>query len=264
LDRIVKLRTTSKPLLPNLFDCDVYEIDDFRNSVVEKESQTEKSVEKVEEVSAPYVPLLEAKFVRDVNLNEITYLQPGSLVSKSWIVSNSGLNDWPEGVLIKCVFSLDDSLLGSTFPTLSCLAGQQTTVSVEFILTENSDRHTSFWKLVSPSGELFGDYLRIDINIGEQTDLTASSSLCFPYIRTNLEDDQSSITTSICTGDVLLLHDEEVSENELPELEEITFQMENIYKDEDTSTILEQQPETVQKEEDEEEDEESEEDFEWI
>ena len=103
-----------------------------------------------------------AEFVTDVTIPNGARLSSGARFIKTWKVRNIGTSTWGEGYAL--AFLGDSRMEGPEEVVIPLTKPSESAeLSVEFKAPGSPGRHRSAWQLKSPTGERFGDILRVEI-----------------------------------------------------------------------------------------------------
>lgn len=124
---------------------------------------------------------LDARFVKDVTIFDGTELAPGTTFTKIWRMSNIGSLPWPQNTQLMHiggdVLSSQEAVnVELSEDGLAC--GEEVEVSVDLTAPEKAGRYVSHWRLISPSGQKFGQRVWVTIQVvpqGEQSPLLQES-----------------------------------------------------------------------------------------
>ncbi|KAI8598274.1 hypothetical protein EDD21DRAFT_382925 [Dissophora ornata] len=133
-----------------------------------------------------------ATFVKDINLQDGTVIQAGSQFLKIWEMSNSGPGEWPKETVLQYVggdrmFTDADVNVNTPFFKIPIAAlGESVCVTADLKAPASPGRYISYWRLVAPSGEPFGQRVWCDILVEEGSDSgldsVGSSVMIFPTV----------------------------------------------------------------------------------
>lgn len=114
-------------------------------------------------VAAPQSPD-NAAYVADITVLNGTRMEPGRAFTKTWRMRNSGTTTWDEGYTLA---HAGDSILGgpSSVPLPATAPGQTADVSVPLVAPATPGRHRSAWQPRTAGGRLFGELLRVEIEV---------------------------------------------------------------------------------------------------
>jgi hypothetical protein len=103
-------------------------------------------------------PLPRAEFVSDVNLPDRCAVPPNTVLVKTWKMTNTGTEMWPEGVKLVFVKGNHELLLNAQeeFPVKRAAAGETCDISVVLTTPANPGRVTAYFRLMTAEGEKFG------------------------------------------------------------------------------------------------------------
>mmetsp|Transcript_2598 Transcript_2598/g.3735 ORF Transcript_2598/g.3735 Transcript_2598/m.3735 type:complete len:749 (-) Transcript_2598:31-2277(-) len=109
----------------------------------------------------------QAKFVADLSLPDGSLVDANNHVLKTWRISNSGRQDWPEGVRLVCVGGerMSGPLNGLEVPPLPLSA--ELDLSLGLVAPERPGRYVGYWRLMTGNQERFGHRLWVDITVKE-------------------------------------------------------------------------------------------------
>jgi len=136
-----------------------------------KPEETNNSTIVVEHVPAP-----QAEFVADVTLPDGTEVMPGTSVTKTWAIRNSGTTVWPTGM--RLVNHEGDNLPGTDVevevPAIA--AGEEVNLSVSWMAPEAPGQYKSQWQLVQPQGKKMRFFLWLEVSVAAPTDTTTTGT----------------------------------------------------------------------------------------
>jgi hypothetical protein len=98
----------------------------------------------------------QAEFVADVNIPDGTVFAPEQSFTKTWRIANTGQTTWTTAYTL--IF-IDGDLMGAeaSIPMPKEVApGKEVEISVDMLAPDKAGTYTSFWKLKSPDGKIFG------------------------------------------------------------------------------------------------------------
>ncbi|KAK3808612.1 MAG: hypothetical protein J3Q66DRAFT_78399 [Benniella sp.] len=103
----------------------------------------------------------DSAFVKDLAFKDGAAIQAGEPFLKVWELKNTGPGGWPEGTTLQFVggdrMFIDDDVNKKTEATVSPIgANEQTCIGLPLEAPANPGRYISYWRLVTPSGERFG------------------------------------------------------------------------------------------------------------
>lgn len=170
---------------------------------------------------------LDSCFVADVNVFDGTVMAPCIPFTKIWRLRNSGTSNWPRGTQL--VWIGGDKLGCSVpveieVPADGLPLGQEIEVAVDFTTPPRSGQYTSYWRMASPSGQIFGQRVWVLIQVDEalgMPDSNYSQALDLnlpPLIDRAHEGVQKNSTPAISDG-VLFPPRDSIPINELPKLD---------------------------------------------
>lgn len=120
---------------------------------------------KESEVDAQESKGLDAKYESDVSVPDGFSATPGSTVRKTWRIKNTGGVAWPEGTMLVWTQGKIKARDETRGVPASCEAGCSTDISVDVLIPFKPGRHRGNFRLVTASGEQFGDNYFIDVNV---------------------------------------------------------------------------------------------------
>ncbi len=101
-------------------------------------------------------PCNQAAFVTDVTLPDGTEVLPGTKVTKTWRLRNTGSCAWtPDYALIFVQGALMDAPLAVPLETV-VFPGEEADLSVPLVAPTEPGTYRGYWKLRTPGGEVFG------------------------------------------------------------------------------------------------------------
>ncbi|KAG0369070.1 hypothetical protein BC939DRAFT_503924 [Gamsiella multidivaricata] len=137
-------------------------------------------------------PACKAIFVKDINLHDGTMIQAGSQFLKIWEMSNSGSCDWPKDTVVQFVggdrmfTDVDMHAKTPCFKIPLATVGESVCVTADLKAPASPGRYISYWRLVAPTGEPFGQRVWCDILVEEASesgsDSVSSSAMIFPTV----------------------------------------------------------------------------------
>jgi len=101
-------------------------------------------------------------YVSDLTYPDGSEVAARSLVSKEWLVDNSGTCNWGEGYSFRLIAG-DDFELTTEQPLVNSKAGNQAVVKLDFTAPSDPGSYRSEWQAYTPNGEPFGDSLYLEI-----------------------------------------------------------------------------------------------------
>jgi len=105
-------------------------------------------------------------FVKDITIGEGESIPPNTRFTKTWKIQNTGSERWPEGCFVKFIG-------GDQCGPMDCIAvealepGACTDVSVELTSPLQTGIHQGQWRMSTPSGLLFGEYIWMILQVDE-------------------------------------------------------------------------------------------------
>lgn len=105
-----------------------------------------------------------ARFVADVTVRDDTVMPGGKKFQKIWRMRNECSSPWPEGTRLTFVGGDNIAEGECTSVEVPSLApGQETDISVNMIAPLKPGRYVSYWRLVDPNNQRFGQRVWVDI-----------------------------------------------------------------------------------------------------
>lgn len=118
---------------------------------------------------------LDSRFVQHVTIFDGTEVAVGTIFTKIWRLRNVGILPWPCATQLVCV---GGDVLGSERPSMleipkhGLLCEEEIDASVDLVAPERPGRFVSYWRLMTPSGQKFGQRIWVLIQVvskGEQS-----------------------------------------------------------------------------------------------
>lgn len=108
-----------------------------------------------------------ATFVKDITIPDDTAISPESSFTKTWQFLNAGTSTWTTDYQLAWVSG--DQLGNVTVVNIpmEVPAGQVVDISVELTAPSENGTYKSFWRMLSPNGQHFGDAVYVQIKVGE-------------------------------------------------------------------------------------------------
>jgi hypothetical protein len=97
-----------------------------------------------------------AEFVADINIPDGTAFAPGEAFTKKWRISNTGTTTWTTDYGL--VF-IDGDLMGAEAVVplpAEVPPGEEVDISVDMVAPDQAGTYTSYWKMKTPDGKIFG------------------------------------------------------------------------------------------------------------
>ncbi|KAF5758608.1 putative Next to BRCA1 gene 1 protein [Helianthus annuus] len=118
--------------------------------------------------SNPSLSKLDSQFVLDVNVLDGTVMAPHTAFTKIWRMRNNGSIVWPYGSQFQWIGG--DRLSSSRsvnveIPVHGLPVDKEIDVAVDFTAPEIPGRYVSYWRMSSPSGEKFGQWVWVVIQV---------------------------------------------------------------------------------------------------
>jgi len=134
--------------------------------------------------------------VKDINIHDGTVIQAGSQFLKIWEMSNEGPNEWPQDTVVQFVGGdrmFSDEQVDIKFPHFKvplAAIGKSVCVKADLKAPALPGRYISYWRLVAPTGEAFGQRVWCDILVQDCIDscsdsVGSSSMMIFPTVDTD-------------------------------------------------------------------------------
>lgn len=103
-------------------------------------------------------------YVNDLTLPDGAVVTAGASLDKQWQVKNTGTCNWNENYTLQ-LFS--GSALGVTSPQaiVPARGGTDGVIRIVFTAPSEPGNYTSSWQAFDPSGQAFGDFFSIEINV---------------------------------------------------------------------------------------------------
>ncbi|KAG0315588.1 hypothetical protein BGZ99_007363 [Dissophora globulifera] len=137
-------------------------------------------------------PMFSATFVKDINLHDGTVIQAGSQFLKIWEMSNPGPSEWPKDTVLQYVggdrmfTDVDMDVKTPLFKIPLAAVSESVCVTADLKAPALPGRYISYWRLVAPTGEPFGQRIWCDISVEEcsdsGSDSVGSSTMIFPTV----------------------------------------------------------------------------------
>jgi hypothetical protein len=111
-----------------------------------------------------------AKWIEDVSIPDYSLVTPSSTFVKTWSVQNTGTTTWTKDYKLIYLDGLQGSNNTVTVNlTKSVAPGETVDVSVNFTAPASNGLYSSFWKMYTASGYIFGEVLTMYVNVGTST-----------------------------------------------------------------------------------------------
>lgn len=144
-------------------------------------------------------PKLGSCFIRDVTVWDGTVMRPFSRFTKIWRMRNNGEIAWPFGTQL--VWVRGDHLRGPDsaeleIPEMGFPVDGELDVAVDFVAPAILGQYMSYWQMISPSGQKFGEEVWVIIQVDDQP--SAASSCAAPaFLNLNLPPEISNQSDEI-------------------------------------------------------------------
>jgi len=121
---------------------------------------------------------LEARFAKDVTIEDGTQMPANARFVKTWRLRNEGL-PWPAGCGLRFLGRHSDSMGSPDFVpvTLSgeVAANQEVEISIPLVAPAKPGRYTGYWKMSTPEGRKFGQRVWVSIEVPSTPSSSSSS-----------------------------------------------------------------------------------------
>jgi hypothetical protein len=110
----------------------------------------------------------QSKFSQDITIPDGTTVTPGSTFTKTWLFVNTGTTTWTTNyklIYFDGVNEAKNNALSVTLPK-DIKPGESVQISLDFVAPTTNGTYTSWWKLFSANGVLFGDPCSIVFTVG--------------------------------------------------------------------------------------------------
>jgi len=116
---------------------------------------------------SPKEKKLQARFVKDVTIEDGSELFPGASFVKTWRFRNEGTRAWPAGSKLIFVSKLKGDIMGGSEEVAAPIAdpGAEVDVSVQLTAPQEPGRYVGYWRLAAPDGTKFGQRVRVLIYV---------------------------------------------------------------------------------------------------
>ncbi|KAK1422356.1 hypothetical protein QVD17_25422 [Tagetes erecta] len=145
---------------------------------------------------------LDSQAVLDVSWYIITIMAPSTVFTKVWRIRNNGSISWPYGSQLRWIkgerLSVLDDSVDVKIPVDGLPVGWELEIAVDFTAPKLPGRYASYWRMVSPSGELFGQTVWVLIQVKEKNLDETLINLTLPPVMNDLKavnQDQSDPIT---------------------------------------------------------------------
>jgi len=108
--------------------------------------------------------LNQLEFLDDLTFPDGTEVNPGEMITKRWLIKNSGSCNWNSSYSVQLISGL---VLGAEKVQGLYPARQGTEAVLEIIFSapDNPGRYNSWWQAYDPDGNRFGDPFYIEISV---------------------------------------------------------------------------------------------------
>lgn len=115
--------------------------------------------------SAPVSTLVcvsDLDFLDDITIPDNTYVEPGSMLDKQWLVQNIGSCDWNSGYRLKFI---GGALMGASAEQalVPARAGKEATIRILFTAPLEAGQYVSLWQAYDPAGMPFGEVFQVTV-----------------------------------------------------------------------------------------------------
>lgn len=127
-----------------------------------------------------------AKYLNDVTVPDYSLISPSSNFTKTWLIQNTGTTTWTKDY--KLIYL--DGMVGANNTVSvnlpkSVAPGETIEVSVNFTAPASNGVYSSYWKMYTASGYIFGEILIMYITVGTSTlTPTAATGTVAPTVST--------------------------------------------------------------------------------
>ncbi|RZC93348.1 hypothetical protein C5167_026106 [Papaver somniferum] len=114
------------------------------------------------------LPYLQSHFIQDVNIPDGTLVAPLTPFTKIWRLVNNGTIPWPCGSQLVWNDGYQfttTGLVSAQIPGDGCPVGTELDIAVDFTAPAAPGRYISYWRMMSPSGEMFGERIWVLIEV---------------------------------------------------------------------------------------------------
>jgi hypothetical protein len=117
----------------------------------------------VEPTATLMTGVLDAKYVRDINVLDGTVMTPGQTFTKSWEIENTGEVPWPVDTELRLV---DGPAMGplESVTLNSRAAGERAEISVELVAPDAAGTYRTYWQLCVGES-CFGTRFYVEIKV---------------------------------------------------------------------------------------------------
>jgi next-to-BRCA1 protein 1 len=138
------------------------------------------------EILQCHQPILDNLFIQDVSIRDGTVMAPSTPFAKIWRMKNTGSAKWPCGTQL--LYIGGDTLNAKPIVEIEIPAdgfpkGKEIDISVKFVAPEAPGRYISYWRMVSPKGQKFGQRIWVLIQVDASLSLgEARVNLSLPLV----------------------------------------------------------------------------------
>ncbi|KAL0921410.1 hypothetical protein M5K25_008476 [Dendrobium thyrsiflorum] len=134
-------------------------------------------------------PKLWSCFIRDVTVWDGTLMRPSSRFTKIWRMRNNGAIAWPSGTQLVCIRGYHLGGQDSAeleIPERGFPVDEELDVAVDLVAPSVLGRYISYWQMLSPSGQKFGEEVWVIIQVDDQPSAASSSAAAPTFLNLNL------------------------------------------------------------------------------
>jgi hypothetical protein len=114
--------------------------------------------------SAPATPCYSATYIADVTVPDYSEVAPGTVFRKTWLLENTGSCAWDQNFRMGFIGGYD--LAGSPKKIGQTIyPGQEADLTVDFTAPDVAGEYTSYWRLGTRDGALFGTTVYVIIDV---------------------------------------------------------------------------------------------------
>ncbi len=138
-----------------------------------------------------------SKWVEDITIPDYSQVAPSSTFVKTWRIQNTGSTTWTTDYKLIYLDGMQDASGAlSVKLTKSVAPGDTVDISVTFTAPASNGLYTSYWKMYTATGYLFGDpfYMYVNVGTGTLTPTTAVTGTITPTSATSTPTPTASTT----------------------------------------------------------------------
>jgi hypothetical protein len=146
---------------------------------VQTVAEEEKKVDNAA-LTTPPPPPLDAKCVRSFSIEDGQLVQPDTVLVKSWLVTNTGSETWPDGTVLLHIggdFKSEDTS-PITVPALA--PGANVVLSVRVRTPKEGGMKAAYWRLTTSTGRRFGDRFWCELEVAAPKPMPAPMLMSTP------------------------------------------------------------------------------------